>query len=164
MSFLNHIPFGLIGLGLAVIDFTGASKKLEAWIVQFAQWERAFGNEARANIGTLDPAYHRDAFPDFLFGYGLASICLVGIALIYGTVGWLEIPIAWVSDWPTWSFVVLAPVAVIGLYIFDHFAKEILGYLVCLVIWAPLWVLSRPKAGFVGTLGLIIAAADNWLG
>lgn len=164
MSFLNHIPFGLIGLGLAVLDFTGVSKKLEAHLVKFAQWERAFGEEARASIGTLDVAYHRDAIPSFLFNYGIGAICIVVTVWVYGNAGWLETPLSWLASWPLWSIVIWGPVALIVLYIFDHFAKEILGYLVCWLLWAPIWVLSRPKAGIVGTLGLAVAAVDNFLG
>lgn len=161
MSFINHIPFGLIGLGLAVLDFTGASKKLEAVLARYIEHEKRDAAEAREHLFTTDISHHWPRFKASVPGALVLAVVFTGLWLWAGDQDKALWIIDWLPRWPWWSVIFWGPVALLAFYVFDHVTDWGFIYVVSILIWRILWLLSIPKAGIVGTLGLLIALADN---
>ncbi|MFC6199202.1 hypothetical protein [Ponticaulis profundi] len=163
MISLEGIPFGLIGLAIAVLDFTGTSKKIEAALARYIEVEKQDAVEAKAQLLTTDLAYHWHAFRSFVPG------ALIGIGFFTGLWFWLGENnkllwlIDWLPNWPWWSFVYWGPLLLVILYILDHLTIEGFRFGISVIIWRMFWILSLPKSGIVGSIGLIIAIADNLL-
>ena len=163
MSFLQAIPFGLIGLGLAVLDFTGASRKLEAVLRRYVEYERRYALETKKLIFTTDLDFHKQKLKRTL---PVTALAVLVIAIAWAMMGesnqalWIE---KWLPEWPIWSILLWAPALFLIWYVVSHLVGEFLGYATSVVLWFPLWLLSLPKAGILGTIGLIVAAADNFL-
>jgi|GEM_PF-1383280 len=163
LSFLQNIPFGLIGLGFAVLDFTGASRKLEAMLARYVAYERQYAQEARGTLLTRDFQYHRREFVSFLPVLAL-SVLILGLGWWIqrdGEVGqWLT---SVFTSAPIWLVVGFAFSAVFIAYVLNHILSQSFSYLVSIILWCPLWLLSQPKAGIIGSIGLIIAVLDNFV-
>ena len=163
MSFLQAIPFGLIGLGLAVLDFTGASRKLEAILAQYVAYERQYAQDARETLLTTDFQYHKREFVSFLPVF-VVSIIIIGVGWWLqrdGAAGqWLT---SVLMSIPIWLLIVLGLLVVFIVYALNHILSQSFSYLVSIVLWFPLWLLSQPKAGIVGSIGLLVAVLDNFV-
>lgn len=162
MISLEGIPFGLVGLAIAVLDFTGTSKKLEAVLRRYVAYERRYMIDAKDHILTTDIAYHRSAFLNFLTSASLMVALLIPIILIFGDPERLTMLSRWIPPWPWWSFIWWGPVVIAFWYALDHLTASALDYLISLCLWGPLWLLSKPKAGIVGTIGLVIAVLGSF--
>ena len=161
LSLLEAVPFGLIGLGLAVLDFTGASRKLEAVLRRYVEYERQYGHEARATLLTTDLQFHKKEFASFLpfLGAGLIILAAGWWLKRDGAAGqWLTHA---VLSTPAWVLVVLVLGGIVVAYVLNHLLSQTFSYVMSLILWAPLWLLSRPKAGILGSCGLVVAVLDN---
>lgn len=161
VSFLEDFPFGIIGLAISVLDFTGASRKLEAILKRYVAYEKEYAQDSRKLLLTTDAGFHWKAFLGFLPALGLSLIAFVIGWWFYreGAAG------IWISDVivasPLWLLIAAGISSVFLLYALNHILSYSLSYVTSVMLWFPFWVLSRPRAGIVGSCGLLMALADN---
>lgn len=161
MFSFNSIPFGWIGLAIAVMDFTGASKKLETALARYIEVEKQDAIDARKNLFTKDFGFHWNAFVNFLPSAAMMVALISGVWFWFGENNKMLWIMNWLPEWPWWSVVYWGPPALGLWYVFDHFTGEGFRFAISVVIWRFFWLLSLPKAGIIGTVGLLISVADT---
>lgn len=155
MSFLNHIPFGLIGLGLAVLDFSGASRKVEAGLIKYRNWVskstrywwRQLSLIRKGKLTKTTAHKPKLLYVDLLIGLMVAVLIGISYALSSERMAlsmWILLP--------------LLPIAFLLTSIGIGVIIIASNYMISTLVYRLFWLLSRPKAGILGTVGLVLTA------
>lgn len=156
-------PLDVLGISLAVLDFTGLTRHLEAALAKYRHYER---NSAKEMLAERDIAFRfRELYSAKRIWKDLTDklvIIAAGFAFVlftayfFGDINKLWGLFAQIPVVVWFSLIWIIPI----LWILVHFLEQVLGftvaYFLSMAIWSVLWVLSRPKTGIVGTIGVII--------
>ena len=162
VSFLSpaaETTLNIVGFSLAILDFTGLSRRIEAGLARYRDWERDFVGYAKDRRNSLFD--FKRIWPDFLnetFNIGLGLLIAAGIVFFFGDLSRAD---PYLPDWPHWvwwSLLACVPIFWVIYFIITHLISGTLMVWTSEITWRVFWVLSRPKAGVLGTIGLAIAA------
>ncbi|MEM9668893.1 MAG: hypothetical protein AAF950_08200 [Pseudomonadota bacterium] len=151
-----------IGIALAILDFTGASRRIEERLATYRDWEKAQAERSKAHRSELLSG----AWPKWL-KHTMISLFLAGppIVLLTLYLYWNQTHLSrWTEDWPSWAFGLLVA-ALPGIYLI--YILLITLFTMSLSVWWSstlhriFWALSRPPAGIMGTVGLTLTLASN---
>ena len=176
MSFLSPvavIAIDAVGISLALLDFTGSTRKLEAALRRHRDWYREFRQYAHDERDGLKDIRKQLNWKTHLlqisgliaaFGAGAILINLSG-----GTVDWSRYADL-TSNWPSWIWWLIPlalPAIWLAFYLGNTFFALSIGAFLSSILWRLFWILSKPKSGIVGSIGLaltLLGATANMLG
>ena len=161
--------FDIVGISLALIDFTGIARHIEAGFAKYRDWERDHAKDTLERRNRhLSPEGMRSFWSlrstgvrlwDDLFIFGLGALALW---LMDGFARLNEILPDW-PNWVWWSLLLISPLIWVGLYMVSISFGMLLGYWRATIVWRFFWLLSRPKAGVLGTIGFALTFVDSGL-
>ncbi|MEM1369187.1 MAG: hypothetical protein AAGG02_14500 [Cyanobacteria bacterium P01_H01_bin.15] len=166
-DYLASNALNILGITLAVLDFTGIARHVEAGFVAYRAWERDHAQDtlerrnAHLSVDGMKALWSPRAtairLRDDVFIFGLAALAL-WLADRFEKLGTL-LP-DW-PDWVWWSLLALGPLIWVGIYMASIYGGMLLGYWRASIAWRFFWLLSRPRAGVLGTIGLLMTFADE---
>lgn len=154
----------IVGISLALLDFTGASRKIEAALARFRDWEREFADYARVERSSIrDLKKQRREFLDTTWRTAIGLSIAGAIAYRFGDFSRLDPYLPNWPEWAWWSLLMAAPLLWVLYYIINHIVSLTIGAWISDIVWRFFWLLSRPKAGVLGTIGLALTFFDTAL-
>ena len=157
------LALDILGISLAVLDFTGAARKAEERLRKVSLKQRKRAKLYR--IWGMDFTDRRYLISDFVrFSIQIPAMTLIALLIIY-LMGWwpgLMTLQKFVPDMPTdsiWFWLVLLPLAPIlwfGLYVLNRIVGTFMAIVPLVIFYRVFWLLSLPKAGILGSLGLLL--------
>lgn len=148
----------IVGLSLAVLDFFGLTARLEALMLRWRDWERDFVPYMRKSRTAIFPLHKHWRT---VLRYALTDIAIIAMfaagAWTLGDRDRIVMATNSVPLWVWWSALFWAPCALVFLHVATRQIMGPAGAALSFALWRALWLLSRPKAGIVGSLGMLIA-------
>jgi hypothetical protein len=156
----------VVGISLAVLDFTGVARKVEAGLARYRDWERQSIHDFKGELASTFNLRHHLTWDRQIRRLLTIIVMVVPAALVIWLWGDPSRLSPYIPNWPEWvwwSLLALVPILYAVEYLLSHVIGMTLGYVFSTVIWGVFWVLSRPKVGVLGTIGLLLAFFDSGL-
>ena len=157
------LTLDILGISLALLDFTGTARKAEERLRRISQRQKR-----RARIffkwgfDFRNWKEQRTGFVNFWIGNTIiVAIYFLIMSVIERRPGFMSILPSFndLSSMPIWAWVVIAflsPIWSVAIYMLNGMIGTVMMAGTLVVFYRLFWLLSLPKAGVLGTLGLLL--------
>lgn len=158
----------VLGISLALLDFTGASRRIEKSLAKYREYQHENLMEAQADrVELLD--FRRSGYLSGQIKKGWKEFIMFPVMNLIVVYLILKMTGYWpnLSAWGVWLIALTSPFWLFAVFIAHRFSGVFMSVTVSWIIHRIFWVLSRPKTGVIGTLGLaltIFNGGSNTLG
>ena len=155
----------MFGIALALLSFSGADKSVEQALSSARIWVRHSAPFFQAMALIARPSWD-NLLRQWKLALRHAAIALIAVLPLVAFDAGAQERLAWVSamgaPWEIWKIatvLLLSPIALILIWSIGNTVIGLSLYVTLSCIWRLFWLLSRPPAGVLGTIGLLIALA-----
>ena len=154
------LTLDILGISLALLDFTGTARKAEERLRKTADKQRKRAKFYwRHGFYMWKWKYLKNDVQSFLTivpSGVLLSLFIVWALGRWDNLVWYQVYLPDISWLAWWAWIFLAPAFLALAYIAHRIFSTVAMTAGFVLFYRLFWLLSRPKAGIIGTLGLLL--------